>query len=441
MLETRWWQRPKFAYAIVLTAALIGALYPATSTVIIASLAIFSIWSIYQLQCLDRWLKKSGKAEPPESHGLWGVIFDKIYYLQKRERRARRELQTIITRARQSANSLNDGVITIKRDGTLEWWNRAANHLIGLKYPEDVGQQLTHLWRTPALKAYFSKKNYQEPLVINSPKYNSMQLQIHVSIFGKDDRLMLVRDITRLQHLEQMRTEFVANVSHELRTPLTVIRGYLENFSLQSDSLKPSLRRGLAQLCEQSHRMEALVNDLLLLSKLETSDHKDDQTPIQLKPLLTAICQEARLISQEKGHEVSLDMPEHLNLRIQGSASELRSAISNLTVNAVKYTPNNGHIAIKVAYDEPLEQLSISVQDDGGGIDPEHVPRLTERFYRADASRAKKTGGTGLGLAIVKHVMMRHDGELNIQSELGKGSQFNCLFPKNRIKIESLTVQ
>lgn len=435
MQETRWWQRINLAYASVITAIVTGLMFPKLSFLLLIFLAIFSFWSIYQLQQLDRWLKSPEKKEPPESYGVWGAIFDKIYFLQKRERRARKDLQSIISRARQSANSLNDGVIIIKNDGTLEWWNRAANHLTGLKYPEDVGHQLTHLWRTPALGDYFNSKAYDTPLVTSSPQMTSMQLQIQISLFGKDDRLMVVRDITRLLHLEQMRTEFVANVSHELRTPLTVMKGYLESFHDQLHLFEAPIQRGLQQMQEQSQRMEALVNDLLLLSQLETSDHKDDQAPIDLRPLLEIIRNETEMLAEAMGHTVKLSMPDNIKIDIQGCVKELHSAFSNLTINAVKYTPEKGHIDIQVTADHQ-GGIAVAVVDDGNGIAAEHLPRLTERFYRADASRAQKTGGTGLGLAIVKHVLLRHGGNLEIESRLGKGSRFICRFPNDRINIK-----
>lgn len=433
MAQNHWWQDPRLAALSVIIGALIGLTYDHLAPFIMITMAIFILWFILQLHRLDRWLKISNQTAPPESHGVWGSVFDKIYFLQKQEKNAFDQLQGIINRAQESANSLSDGVITIKSDGTLEWWNLAANHLIGLQYPRDLGQQLTHLWRNPDLAAYFGQKDYRSPLPITSPYSANTQLEVQISLFGKDDRLMLVRDVTRVHNLEQMRTDFVANVSHELRTPLTVIKGYLENFSAYIDNFQPPVQRGIQQMCDQAMRMESLVNDLLLLSKLETSDQVDDEEPIEIRPLLLGVCNEAKVISEDKAHSIELEMAE--DFAINGSTKEVRSAISNLAINAVKYTPDEGQITIK-AFTRTVEgkrQAVVCVCDDGEGIEESHIPRLTERFYRADASRNQKTGGTGLGLAIVKHVMLRHDGEMMIESTLGEGSQFHCIFPYHRI--------
>ena len=409
---------------VIVVCAGIGYLISNTALAIAAGLVCHSLWSMVQMARLEKWLLHPAGTEPPESRGYWGQLFDKIYRMHKRERRARRELQAIINRAQDSANSLSDGFVTIDNHGALEWWNRAASQLIGLRYPDDIKQQITHLFRNPMFKTYFESQDYAEPLLVDSPA-TPAKLQIHITLFGKNERLLLVRDVSRLQHLEQMRTDFVANVSHELRTPLTVLKGYLETFVSISDELPKSMQLGLVRMSEQSARMEALVQDLLLLSTLESNAFKLDTEPVKVYPLLSSIHDEAMSMNQEKCHSITVTCPKDMTLA--GSRRELYSAFSNLVTNAIKYTPPKGEIHIKARYDDQ-NGIEIAVTDNGDGIDEEHIPRLTERFYRADQSRATTTGGTGLGLAIVKHVLLRHGAQLSISSTYGQGSCFSCQF-------------
>jgi two-component system phosphate regulon sensor histidine kinase PhoR len=245
-----------------------------------------------------------------------------------------------------------------------------------------------------------------------------------ITRYGNNEHLMLVRDVTRLHQLEQMRKDFVANVSHELRTPLTVICGYLETLLDNVEDVNPRWLRALQQMQQQGGRMQTLLNDLLLLAKLEATDYPSDNQPVAVPALLQSITNDAQALSGSKNQQITLDIEDHINLK--GSEAELRSAFSNLIFNAVKYTPAEGKIRVRWWADGRGAHLS--VQDSGIGIDSKHIPRLTERFYRVDSSRASNTGGTGLGLAIVKHVLLRHRGSMEINSVLGKGSVFICNF-------------
>jgi len=254
-------------------------------------------------------------------------------------------------------------------------------------------------------------------------------LEIQINLFGEDDRLITVKDVTRLRQLEQMRQDFVSNVSHEMRTPLTVISGYLETLNDQAEQLPRPFQKPLRTMQQQSQRMEALIADLLLLSRLETSDRTTRDLEANPASILEGIHRDAQAFSGERGHVIELQIEDRRKVR--GDESQLRSAFSNLVFNAVKYTPDGGHIRIHYYTNESGAHLD--VQDSGIGIDKEHIPRVTERFYRADPSRHKKTGGTGLGLAIVKHVLYNHDAQLTIDSEPGRGSTFSCHFPPDRI--------
>jgi two-component system phosphate regulon sensor histidine kinase PhoR len=374
---------------------------------------------------LHDWLRHHKPDEPPpDGYGLWGEVFDSIYHLQRRDQRVRGRLQAVIDRVQESTAALKDAVIMLDSEGNLEWWNRAAETLLGLKTPQDSGQPVTNLVRHPRFKEYFELANYAEPLEIPSPVNDRLRIQMLITRYGNNEHLMLVRDVTRLHLLEQMRKDFVANVSHELRTPLTVICGYLETLLDNVEEVNPRWVRALQQMQQQGGRMQTLLNDLLLLAKLEATDYPSDNQPVAVPALLQSIKNDAQALSGAKNQEITLDVESEWSLK--GSEAELRSAFSNLIFNAVKYTPAEGKIRIRWWADGRGAHLS--VQDSGIGIDPKHIPRLTERFYRVDSSRASNTGGTGLGLAIVKHVLLRHRGALEINSVPGKGSVFICNF-------------
>ena len=389
-------------------------------------LAAYLAWLLRDLLRLQRWLETANPAdEVPEAHGLWEALYDRIHLLQRRNREARERLQAVIDRAQQSTAALRDAVVMLDRDGNLEWWNPAGGRLLGLKSGQDHGQPVVNLVRHPRFKEYFERKAFGEPLSLRSPVDANLHLQIFITLYGQREHLMLVRDVTRMQQLEQMRKDFVANVSHELRTPLTVIGGYLETLLDHADSLAPRWLRPMRQMQQQAQRMSHLLDDLLLLARLEATDYPADNQPVAVARLLQVIRADALALSGEQGHRIELDAEPDLLLK--GCDGELRSAFSNLVFNAVKYTPEGGQVRIRWWSDELGAHLA--VQDNGIGIEPRHIARLTERFYRVDASRAAATGGTGLGLAIVKHVLLRHRGRLDIVSQPGRGSTFTCHFP------------
>ncbi|MFZ3203940.1 MAG: phosphate regulon sensor histidine kinase PhoR [Pseudomonas sp.] len=409
---------------------LLGLLTGEYAWALAAGLAIHLGWTLSQLLRLHKWLKEHQPDEPPpDGYGLWGEVFDSIYHLQRRNLRARGRLQAVIDRVQESTAALNDAVIMLDNNGNLEWWNRAAETLLGLKTPQDSGQSITNLLRDPRFIDYFERGSYLEPLELPSPINDRRRLQFHITHYGNREHLMLVRDVTRLYQLEQMRKDFIANVSHELRTPLTVIAGYLETLLDNVEDVNPRWLRALQQMQQQGGRMQNLLNDLLLLAKLEATDYPSDNQPVAVDLLLLSIKGDAQALSGERMHRISLEADPHL--RLKGSEAELRSAFSNLVFNAVKYTPKEGEIRIRWWGDE--QGAHLSVQDSGPGIEARHLPRLTERFYRVDSSRASNTGGTGLGLAIVKHVLLRHRARLEIDSSLGKGSTFTCHFPAQQV--------
>lgn len=396
-------------------------------------LGLNTLWNFFQLHRFQQWLSQRDDVEPPLSRGYWGHIFDEVYQLQKRQKVSQKKLKNVLKRIQESTAALKEGVLMVDSQGTLEWWNASATELLGLRNPDDVGQPIMNLVRAPAFKRYFEATDYDAPLEISSPINPQITLEFQLTLFGKQDRLILVRNVTQIKQLEAMRQDFVANVSHELRTPLTVITGYLETFIDQASLVPPRWLRALQQMSTQGRRMQNLVTDLLLLSRLETT-HSKEPNPVQLKPLLEGIRNDALDLSADQQHDIQLSI-DHSDLL--GLESELRSAFSNLVFNAVKYTPQGG--TINIAWHSNEQGGQLSVKDNGIGIDPVHIPRLTERFYRVDASRNLDTGGTGLGLAIVKHVLIRHQGHLEIRSNPGEGSEFICHFPKERLLHPSIT--
>lgn len=388
-------------------------------------LAVYLTWTLKQLLRLHRWLREHQPDQPPpDGYGLWGEVFDSIYHMQRRDQRARGRLQAVIDRVQESTAALRDAVIMLDADGNLEWWNRAAETLLGLKTPQDSGQPVTNLIRHPRFKEYFEQEQYAEPLEIPSPVNDRLRVQFLITRYGNNEHLMLVRDVTRIHQLEQMRKDFVANVSHELRTPLTVITGYLETLLDNVEDVNPRWTRALQQMEQQGVRMQTLLNDLLLLAKLEATDYPSDNLPVSVTALLQSIVSDAKALSGPRNQTISLDIEDDVLLK--GSEAELRSAFSNLVFNAVKYTPEQG--TVRVRWWADAQGAHLRVQDSGIGIDAKHLPRLTERFYRVDSSRASNTGGTGLGLAIVKHVLLRHRATLEISSVPGHGSIFTCHF-------------
>ncbi len=328
---------------------------------------------------------------------------------------------------RELADVLPDAIIVLDERGKILWWNITADNFFALT--ENKYEDITELLKQRAFRAYLINKG-EKPVEIMLGDANKTVISVAIVSYGKEQQLFIARDITHISRLEIMREDFVANVSHELRTPLTVIHGYLEMLTEKYSEQTGPFKRIFSQMYQQSVRMEKLVKDLLLLSRLEiTEPHKDDLPFVVMAPLLQAISDDAAALSGKSEHGFHLNIDDKLNLL--GNEDELQSAFSNLIFNAVKYTPAGGDIYVDWHADE--NGACLQVHDTGIGIAEEHIPRLTERFYRVDKARSRVSGGTGLGLAIVKHVLKRHEGNLTISSELGSGSTFACCFPLERI--------
>ncbi|MFW3614793.1 phosphate regulon sensor histidine kinase PhoR [Billgrantia antri] len=421
---------------LAVAGSLVGWLFSAPGLGLAAGLALRLIYHLRQLHALRRWLTRNPHSEPPAATGLWGELFDRLYRYQKGQRHTQHRLQATLKRIQESSEAMRDSVVMLDPHGDLEWWNSSAERMLGLKAAHDRGQHITNLVRDPRFVAYFNARDYREPLTLASPVDERQVLQFQITLYGDDERLVMARDITRLHRLEEMRRDFVANVSHELRTPLTVLAGYLETYVTYAQQLPPRLAQGLTRMQEQTTRMQNLVNDLLLLSRLEIDQGGEDHLPLPMATLLEEVRRDAEALAS--GHQqirVELDESQCL----LGSDSEIHSALSNLASNAVRYTPEGSHIVLR--WKSHPRGACLEVEDDGEGIDPVHIPRLTERFYRVDKGRSSESGGTGLGLAIVKHVLLRHDAYLEIDSHPGRGALFRCVFPASRLVVAEATAK
>ncbi|OUS33296.1 phosphate regulon sensor histidine kinase PhoR ['Osedax' symbiont bacterium Rs2_46_30_T18] len=404
-------------------AALLGWIIDWLAWSLVIALFFWSVLQLREKSKLQLWLQQGLKKEPPEARGDWGEIFDQLYRFRKQRRRREKELLEVISRFQQSSAALKDAVVIVDPQLSMQWWNRSAERLLGLKKDSDHGQPLFNLLRDPRFIRYFQRADYTEPLQLKSPHDANIELQYSITEFGESERLLVARDISHLIRLEQTRQDFVANASHELRTPLTVIRGYLETFLDQP--LSRPLHKAMGQMQQQSNRMQSLVEDLLLLSKLDSTDIIMDESPVNVPTLILTIMESAQHLAADKEHNISVDLAENIGLLAR--EKELHSAFSNLVYNAVRYTPTGGNIHISWSCDATGGYFTVA--DNGPGISSIHLDRLTERFYRVDDDRSVSTGGTGLGLAIVKNVLSRHQANLLIDSTVGEGSSFSCHFP------------
>lgn len=409
---------------------MIGLLIGQLSWVLVISLGGYTAWNLRQLFRLYHWLNKNELCDPPDSHGLWGATFDHIYTLQKGQLKYRARLKKVIKRFRDSTYALKDGFVMLDEHGNIDWWNPAAEHLLGLRAPFDNNQFITNLIRHPDFIDYFENDDHERALHIPSPVNNNISLEFQITRFGKRDQLIVVRDITELKQLDKMRTDFVANVSHELRTPLTVIDGYLETMTDNIDTLSPPWHKPVQQMSAQTRRMATLVNDLLLLSRIESRDSSARPVPVDIGNILNSVRSDLSSLLSEKQQQLSLEL--HCDRKLLGNWEQIYSLVSNLVTNASKYSADN--TLISVSWRDNGDSSTLSVSDQGIGIAPADIPRLTERFYRVDRGRAQTIKGTGLGLAIAKHVLINLDGKLEINSKPGVGSTFSCHFPAHRLQ-------
>lgn len=414
----------------LLSGALLGSvLFGHAGRFFLLAVVIFLARHLYQLYRLERWLRVGRLRNPPESWGIWGEVFEHYYRLQRRYYKRKKRLAKVIREFRESTSAMPDSALVLDGELRIMWFNDAARDALRLLTSRDLGQSVLNLIRAPAFKHYLESGNYDRTVEFLSPADESRSLSARLIPYGSDQYLLMIRDVTRLQRLQAMRRDFVANASHELRSPITVLAGYLETLH-DEQGLGPEWEEPVEEMRAQCRRMTSLVNDLLELSRLETEEADASlDSVVDVPDLINRIVQYAR--TEDAGqHEIEFECATSANL--VGEERELHSAFSNLMINALRYTPEAGRVRVRW-YVRPEGPLVFEVEDSGIGIDKKHIPFITQRFYRVDSAHSRKTGGTGLGLAIVKHVLNRHNASLEVISEPGQGSVFRCVFPAARI--------
>jgi two-component system phosphate regulon sensor histidine kinase PhoR len=397
--------------------------------VLAAGAAAIIGFHLYYLQQLTDWAAGPLDAQVPVGRGTWAPAFAAMYKRVRIRFAHQRDLKHMIARFQQAAEAIPDGIVVLDKNNRIEWANPRSLVQLGLDLDHDIGQPIVNLVRQPEFLGYLEAGDYGEPIVVPSGRDARTTLALQLVPFSLDKKMLMSRDVTQLEAVARMRRDFIANVSHELKTPLTVISGFIE--TMQDMELDPRQRGRFLQLMqEQAKNMQRLVVDLITLSALESEHNPLAEESFAVVPLMLELSAEAKALSKGQ-HEVTLDIGDAAT--VVGGREELSSAFGNLVSNAVRYTPPGGRIAIAWRVDADGAGI-FSVSDSGIGIAAEHLPRLTERFYRIDRSRSRATGGTGLGLAIVKHVLLRHQAELDIASEIGRGSTFAVRLPAKRIE-------
>ena len=401
--------------------------------VLAAGLAAVLYRQFRELGKLRSWVSQSRLDDPPEASGTWGEVFNLLHRHRRATLRHRRELAQLMVRSRRGAQALPYGVAVLDAGYRLDWCNDAARDHLALDPERDRNQPIVNMVRAPDFVDYLRAADFSEPLRLGAPG-SRRTLSLQIVPFGEADHLLLSQDVTGAARVEAMRRDFVANVSHELRTPLTVLAGFLETIQdLKLDAGR--VRDYVGLMAPQAQRMKHLIDDLLTLSSLEHAPPPPEAERVVLRTLLERVRTEAEGLSGGK-HRISLEAAGGSDLL--GAESEIASAFVNLVSNAVRYTPSGGEIRLR--WNATDAGAEFSVEDTGIGIDPEHLPRLTERFYRVDRGRSRETGGTGLGLSIVKHALARHQAVLAIDSNPGKGSRFSARFPAARLAPAAQTI-
>jgi len=415
---------------VLLLSGLLGWLVDQTIlALLIAALACLG-WHLFHLYRLDCWLRKDSINQtgswPLRGGAVWQNVYRKTFRLKQRARKRKRKLGRFLEQFQAAASALPDAAVVLRDDDTLAWCNKSARRLLGLRNPQDFGLSITNLVRHPSFVSFLTQRRYKYSAEFPSPVNDAQLLSVRVAPYSKKRRLLLVTDVSRVHRLEQVRSDFVANVSHELRTPLTVINGYLETLR-DSDEVE-RWELPLRRMQQQTGRMLHIIESLLMLSRLETQRDALPPQSVDVPALLKEVIEDAIALSGERGHQLKLEADSLL--WVYGWERELHSAFSNLVFNAVRHTPEGSTVTVRWYADQ--QSAHLEVEDNGEGIPPQHLTRITERFYRVDRGRQRQTGGSGLGLAIVKHVMHHHNGQLHVTSLVGVGSLFACDFPSER---------
>lgn len=426
VLQSRAWHVSIGRLLLLVGSALaIGIASGHIAIALIVVFAGYSVWSLYSLLRVQRWLLARTRLPPPSDMGVWSEVAEFIYRRHQTGRYQQRRLVRLLRAYREAAAVLPDGVVVLSALRQIVWFNESAARLLGLDGQHHRGLIIDRLVTNPQILAWLAQARANDPLIdVPSPSIADIRMSMRLIPYAQDQWLLVVRDVSTLLKLEQVRRDFVANVSHELRTPLTVLYGYLDLIDSEND---PELSGMVCEMRKQSTRMAQIVDDLLTLSRLDAQANTDDES-IAMDAMLASLRRDAEALSQQQ-HDIRVDTTSVHGIR--GSANDLHSAFANLVANAVRYTPPGGKIVVRW-FDED-DGCCFEVEDSGCGIPKEHLPRISERFYRVSTSRSRDKGGTGLGLSIVKHVLGLHQARLEIRSEVGTGSIFSAHFPHARL--------
>ncbi len=420
------WASQLIALAAWLGAAiLLGVWFGGTGWWLAGALAFYVAHTLRNLALLDRVLDGHKRVPLFVTRGLWAEIFARVDKIRAKARNRKKKYHRLLREVRESTGALSDGGIILNSEHEILWFNPAATRLVGLDPTIDIGNRLDNLLRHPDFAAYLAAPT-GEGITIPSPKEEGGWLTVQIIPYGQDQRLAIVRDITRQMQLERTRRDFVANASHELRSPLTVISGYLDTLG-DDEEMPQGWRAPVGEMRRQADRMTQILGDLIELTRLESAEREAPHEFVDVGGLLKLIAKEF----QAAGAGPAVELKLATDIALVGSESELHSIFYNLVNNAVRFTPPTGRVRIE--WRAEGDDAVFEVVDTGIGIAPEQIPRITERFYRVDPGRSRAMGGTGLGLAIVKHALQRHEGTLNIQSREGEGSTFSCRFPAARL--------
>jgi two-component system, OmpR family, phosphate regulon sensor histidine kinase PhoR len=423
-----WWFAAGRLLGTVVLGLGVGWMFGSPWAGLACALVIHLAWQLVNLFRLEWWLRHRSYADAPDAGGVWGEIVAQIVRLHRRKRFHKQRFVQLIRQLQRSTAALPNGVVILNGQREIIWFNRMAGRLLNLRRTADLGLRIENLLREPEFARYLAVQDYSNPVVIRPTTGEDCYLSLQVVPYGDGQQLLLVSDVSRQMRLEAVRRDFVANASHELRSPLTVISGYLETLS-QDPALDRDLQGPVAEMRRQAERMTGIIRDLLELSRLEETDEVVGGESLDVAALISMLRKD---VLARPSHPRDVRALIQSDAHLMGDEPEIHSAFSNLVDNAAKYTPPEGSIEMRWWVDD--DGAHFSVTDTGMGIPAEHIPRLTERFYRVDAGRSRSTGGSGLGLAIVKHVLQRHGAELEVQSTLGAGSTFTCHFPLQRVQ-------
>ena len=429
MQDIRWGTFWFFVFEIILF-FIISNMYSIEDGLIVCLclMSCFLLLHMFWIYKLSKWLNNPSLSNLPHGTGVWQHIFTKHYQILKENKKSKKNLVSTLDQFTQAAEALMDGVVALNESNEIIWSNRRSQVMLNLNSKKDTGQPINYIFRNTDLISYLEKGNYEESIKVNLEASNTKTIEIKIVMFGEKQKVLIAKDISQAIKIESDRKEFISNVSHELKTPLTVISGFIETLEDMFTISGKEHKNILKMMSDQAYNMSKLIDDLLLLSNVESSIFQNRSEKLLMNTIISKIKKNISILDA-KNHKIKYQIDS--SLTIYGSKKEIESAFLNLITNAIRYTEKEGFISISWGLINGLPIFE--VRDTGSGIEQKHINRITERFYRVDTDRSRDTGGTGLGLSIVKNIIKKHDGELKITSAIGKGSSFKLIFTKESI--------